>query len=85
MSYWNHRVVKEVWRHPTLALEETAVNIYEVYYDDDGAISAWCRSDSPYGNDLEDLRGELNKMLGALDKPILVEIEGKLVEDGKDI
>ncbi len=37
MSHWNHRVVKEVWRHPTLALEETTVNIYEVYYDDAGA------------------------------------------------
>ncbi len=82
MSYWNHRVVKEVWRHPTLALEETTLNIYEVYYNDAGAISTWCRrTHPPYGNDLEDLRGELNRMLGALDKPILVEIEGKLVED----
>lgn len=87
MSHWNHRVVREVIEHPNLELSEVVYQITEVYYNDEGAPSAWCqRSHSPYGNDLNDLRGELERMLRALDKPVLEVVDGKLVEyNGKDL
>lgn len=85
MSHWNHRVVREVVTYNITETEENH-SIYEVYYDDEGSPNGWCRrTHSPYGYSLEDLRGELERMLRALDKPVLEIVDGKLVEyNGKD-
>lgn len=65
---WNYRVVE----HYNKEHNETFYNIHSVYYDDNGKIKMWS-SDPVYaqGDDLEDLRRELARMLEACDKPIL--------------
>lgn len=65
---WNHRVM--IHRHDN---DETYYAIHEVYYGVDGADSvSWTDNPvAPYGETIEELRETLERMLKALDKPIL--------------
>lgn len=69
---WNHRVVNM----------GAGYQIAEVYYEDDKVTPMGWSADpvAPYGETLGDLRVELNRMLAALDKPVLKEFTG---HDGK--
>jgi hypothetical protein len=59
---WNHRVVKK----------EGGYGIHEVYYKEDGTIQAVTKDAiDPYGETLEDLRLELQRMVGATFKDVL--------------
>lgn len=64
--YWNHRVMKK----------QDEYGIVEVYYDEDGSIEIWTSVFvAPYGEDVEELRENIEQMLNCLNKPILDEAE----------
>lgn len=69
---WNHRVIKD---------EHGQYMIHEVYYDKDGNIETWTEnSTSPCGDEsLADLKEDIKIYVKALEKPVLIEVEGKLV------
>ena len=71
MGHWNHRVM----RHNT-GTEDEYLAIHEVYYgmdDEDGkGKTGWTQDPvAPYGDTLNELRETLERMLRALDKPIM--------------
>lgn len=77
---WNHRVIKHVNKI------ETYYQIHEVYYDDDGKVTAMTENAvAPFGETTDELEWELNRMLDALKKPVLDYgvTDGKL-EDWKE-
>lgn len=65
MTTWNYRVAKN-------ALGETA--IVEVYYDEEGNVTYWSGPIKPFGEDIEDLRADMQNMLQAFDKPLFDKI-----------
>jgi hypothetical protein len=68
---WNYRVI----RRPD------GLGIHEVYYSEDGRPISWTQDTvEPYGDSPEELRADLEHMLRALDKPILVEDGARLVQ-----
>jgi hypothetical protein len=69
MSHWNHRVVRRVY--PGALDGEVAYQIHEAYYgiEDKPLIST--EPDHPHGETPEELREDLERMLRALDKPVL--------------
>jgi len=69
---WNHRVVRRTWRKGEVD-EEKEYAIHEAYYgrDDDGGISITADHKAPYGETVEELRETLQRMLRALDRPVL--------------
>lgn len=69
---WNYRVVSRDGG--------TSYGIHEVYYKN-GDFDAWSENPiSAFGENLVELRDELQFMMKALDSPILEEIDGKLLE-----
>ena len=67
---WNYRVVKQT--HDTHAGDEILFQIHEVYYDDDGNITAMTKDPVPLTSEgVEGLKEVLGQVLGAFDKPIL--------------
>lgn len=72
MSYWNYRVVKK--HYPDT--DETCFTIHEAHYNDNGELYAYTESGvDPCGESIEELRELLNRMLRALDNPVLVDGE----------
>ena len=70
---WNHRVVKYTDGDGT-----THFGIHEVYYDSDGRPSMYTESAmAPYGETLEELAQDLERMRGALVKPVLSDADFK--------
>ncbi len=71
MSYWNHRVVKQV-----LENGEEWFSVREVHYNEDGSIYAYMTDPVEIsGNNIDELRAYLQWCLDCLDEPVL--------EDGK--
>ena len=69
---WNYRVVSRDGG--------ASYGIHEVYYEN-GGFGAWSENPiSAFGENLVELRDELQFMMKALDSPILEEIDGKLLE-----
>jgi tRNA C32,U32 (ribose-2'-O)-methylase TrmJ len=67
MKKWNYRVM----RH-TDAVGRTHYAIHEAYYNDVGEVTAWTNEPSaPFGETIEELREELERMLRALDYPVI--------------
>ena len=64
---WNHRVTKAT------VDGETVYEIREVYYDlpDSDGIGWTQNASTPYGQTLDELRTDLQRMLEALDKPVI--------------
>lgn len=63
---WNHRVFEV--KHK----DETYFELREVYYDEQGKVIGYTQEGaSPLGEDMDELRQDLGRMLLALDKPIL--------------
>ncbi len=75
---WNHRVVKLKTRK-----NRDYYAIYEVYYDiEDGC--GLTRTEEPVvvaGESVESLKWTLERMQRCLGQPVLVEVDGKLVEE----
>lgn len=68
--FWNHRIRKAVNEEYGI----TYYDIVECYYDDDGNIIGWDeKSLAPSGNNKEELKTELEQMLGAFDRPVIDE------------
>ena len=62
---WNYRVVRRV------RAGEIELTLREVYYEGE-EISGWTAEDAePFGTTVEELRADLQLMLGALDRPVL--------------
>lgn len=68
---WNHRVCKSVYNHEYLDEPETLFEIREVFYDENGDISAIAEEPDVIADSLEGLKWTLNKMLESCDKPII--------------
>lgn len=66
MGTWNYRVMKDNDGHFT---------IRETFYNEEKNIEGWTEECSPFGETLEELSDDLNYMLSALDKEILIESE----------
>ena len=67
---WNYRVVRKSIDYKEHT--DDVYEIYEIYYDDDGAITCYTENSiAPMGLDLSELRGDLKHMVEALDKPVL--------------
>ncbi len=61
---WNHRVVRHT------SGEQTWFQVHEVYYDHDGKPTSMTKdAPIPMGDDVADLKAELQRMLDACDKP----------------
>lgn len=89
MSTWNYRVIRYDYpvKVPGTDSQETAstYRIFEVYYDKNGNIEG--RSEgaiAPYGETLGELKADLEYLTEALYKPVLVEIDGTLVEEKRN-
>lgn len=69
---WNYRVVrKNVYMGKTIA-PEVQFGIHETYYNDKDEPTAITTDHMrPYGETLEELKSDLEKMVAALDKPVL--------------
>lgn len=67
---WNHRVVKRTYPAPS---HETFFQIHEAYYyhGEGKTPSVTVEPTAPVGETLEELRETLQRMLRALDKPVL--------------
>lgn len=71
MTTWNYRVVKKnVYMGKTMG-SEIQFGIHETYYDGDRPTAITTDKMSPYGETLEELRSDLTRMIGALEKPVL--------------
>ena len=67
MSHWNHRVMRRVYPN-----DEVMYQIYEVFYNADGSIWGFTNDPvDPCGETVEEVRESLERMLRALDRPVL--------------
>lgn len=68
---WNYRVVrKNVYMGKTIA-PEVQYGIHETYYSGDKPTAITTDHMRPYGETLEELKSDLEKMVAALEKPVL--------------
>jgi hypothetical protein len=66
MGHWNHRVMKRKTE------EGEWYDIHEVFYDEQSGKLSWTENAiSPGGETIDELQKELQRMLKALDKPVL--------------
>lgn len=72
---WNYRVLRK-----SLDESEYSYHIIEVYYDNDFNIKFHSGQQEPYGESIEWISDDLHKMGLALNRPVLEEIDGELVE-----
>lgn len=79
MTHWNHRIVKQMVelgpeKFPTYGL-------HEVFYDDDGKPGSWTKEPvAIVGDDYKETADVYMAMSRAFFKPVLVVVDGKLVE-----
>lgn len=67
MMKWNYRLM----RH-TDAFGREHLALHEAYYNDAGEVTAWTEEPShPFGESLDEIRGDLDKMIRALDYPVI--------------
>lgn len=68
---WNYRILRHEYKHKNGDIEEY-LKIHEVYYDENGNPKM-CTVEgmSPGGEDLSELKSDLDKMIRALSLPIL--------------
>lgn len=68
---WNYRIFKRIHRNKYLHEPETLYEIRETYYDKDGNINGWAETPDVIGDSVDELKGTLEKMLLACDKPVV--------------
>ena len=67
--YWDTRVMQKIDG------QETLLHFVNVYYQDDGTVIGWTEGKDVYGENLAELRVNLNLLFEALDKPVLIEVD----------
>lgn len=67
---WNHRVVRREYPE-AVEDERVSYQIHEAHYEDGRCVAITVEPIAAYGADLDELRWVLERMLAALDKPIL--------------
>lgn len=72
---WNYRRLSE--RADSGDIAERHFYIAEVYYDGD-AVTGWTKACQPYGETPDELRSDMEMMMGALDLPVL-DVTGETV------
>ena len=76
MMGWNYRLVRHTAEQGQVWFE-----IHECYYNKDGTISAWTEDPChPSGETVEELRSDLERMMQALDYPV-IEVKHEPVKD----
>lgn len=76
---WNYRVIKRFNEPPFEA--DAYYGIIEVHYDESGKHHSWTESlSTPVDQNVDELKSSLTKMLAGCDKPVMEEVDGKLVE-----
>lgn len=68
---WNHRVTKRIHNHKYLHEPETLFEIREVFYDENGDITAIAETPDIISDSVDGLKWTLNKMLESCEKPII--------------
>lgn len=70
---WNYRVGFRTVLHPVVdTLEELQYGVIETYYNDEGEIAfTSAEFQVPYGETLEELKSNLDKMQKAFELPVL--------------
>lgn len=84
--YWNYRIFKVLEDYGDKH-KSFSYSIHEVYYDDDGTISAWTeREISPYGETFDEISKNIEMMASSLSKPVLFldRLSGQVIEESKD-
>jgi len=77
MNKWNYRLMRHID-----AFGREYFAIHEAYYNDVGEVTAWTDdAASPMGQTMDEVRDDLEKMLRALDYPV-VEVKHEAVQDG---
>ncbi len=77
---WEYRVIKD--SHESEDDFYIYYSIREVYYNKKNEINGWSsNSIEPMGETLEELKSDLDHMVKALNKPVLMIQEDKLVEE----
>jgi hypothetical protein len=67
---WNYRVFRRIEEQHTSA--EPVYTIASVYYDEDGTMKTFAADAAyPVSETLDGLRGDLDKMIFALSKPVI--------------
>lgn len=72
MSHWNYRVrasTVDTTAPGTDPVER--FDVIEVFYGDNNRVLVWSDPQAPEGESLSELRADLERMLEALDKPIV--------------
>ena len=68
MGTWNYRVIK----HQPEKGHVVLYAVHEVYYNDDGSTNGHTENAIwPVGETIEELRSDINRMLLALDRPVI--------------
>lgn len=72
------------WNYRVIVAPDGQHGIHEVYYEDDGkTIKFWSENPiAPGGESVKELRSDIGAMLHSFSKPILKEVDGKLVNAG---
>jgi hypothetical protein len=67
MTHWNYRVIKR---------QDESFGIHEVYYDENGDPTM-CTADpvTLYGDSVDEIVNDVNHILHALNKPVLIDSE----------
>lgn len=68
---WNHRVVRKEYTYPD-GYVEVSYGIHEVFYvEGETSLAFTTNPVAPVGESVEELRITLERMLRALDKPVI--------------
>ncbi len=74
---WNYRVI----RHTDEDTKSCWFHIHEVHYSNDGKVEGWTENPkTPVGNSTKDLKGEIELIMEAFSKPVLMEKNNTLIE-----
>ena len=77
---WNYRIIKEVV--PGFGEELVdAYGVHEVYYDAEGKPTMCSEAIQPYGETLDELKVDLERMMEAFEKPVLDMVQFKTKEE----
>ena len=79
---WDYRVIFTPYEEGS---DEGEYTIREVYYNDEGEITAWSDEAAQFvGYDFWDFAEDFDHIAEAFDKPVLVLIDEELVEDDSE-
>lgn len=75
IAYWNYRIVRRA---------DGWFEMREIYYDKEHRPISWADPTPVDGEDVEDIKGDMESRSRALARPVLHEIGEKLAEDPQE-